>query len=228
MPASSSRRWPAPETLGSGSAMAKWTAATPASMSAPVQGGVRPWWEQGSRVTYTVAPRARAPASASASTSAWLPPGGWVWPAPTIAPSRTTTAPTAGFGDVQPRALRACTSAAAMCSEVGVTWSPQTGRIPRNSPEGRRARAALARPWRHDSSTSRPRAARRPTPATCRLGSSTGGGASSHPPDHECAGPEPALSIAWASAGTTTARPALVNRSERFAKRERHPGDARR
>ena len=46
----------------------------PAAMSASVQGGVLPWWAHGSRFTTRVAPRARAPAAASAATSACGPP----------------------------------------------------------------------------------------------------------------------------------------------------------
>ena len=39
------------------------TLATPASMRASTQGGVRPWNVQGSRVTITVPPRAAGPAA---------------------------------------------------------------------------------------------------------------------------------------------------------------------
>ena len=41
---------PAPFTRGSGSSAATTTRATPAAISASVQGGVRPVWAQGSRV----------------------------------------------------------------------------------------------------------------------------------------------------------------------------------
>ena len=63
-PASRSLRKPRPATSGFGSSMAATTAATPASINASAQGGVRPWCEHGSSVTYSVAPRASAPASA--------------------------------------------------------------------------------------------------------------------------------------------------------------------
>ena len=72
MPASRSRRKPSPATSGFGSSMAATTRATPASISASAQGGVRPWCEQGSRLMYSVAPRARSPASSSARISACL------------------------------------------------------------------------------------------------------------------------------------------------------------
>ena len=45
------------------------TRATPASISASAQGGVRPWWEQGSSVVTTVAPPGLVPAAARATTS---------------------------------------------------------------------------------------------------------------------------------------------------------------
>ena len=58
---------------------------------------------QGSSVTYTVAPRARSPASARATTSACGPPLRSCQPSPTISPSLTMTAPTTGLGRVVPR-----------------------------------------------------------------------------------------------------------------------------
>src|SRR5262245_48208466 len=63
---------------------------------------------------YAVAPRARAPARLSASTSAWGRPPTWVQPRPTISPCPTTTQPTAGFGQVRPRPRSAKRSATAM------------------------------------------------------------------------------------------------------------------
>ena len=47
------------------------TRRTPAASMAWVQGGVLPWWLQGSKVTYKSAPRAASPAARKASTSAW-------------------------------------------------------------------------------------------------------------------------------------------------------------
>ena len=38
--------------------MATTTRRIPAASSASLQGGVRPWWQQGSRVTTAVPPRA--------------------------------------------------------------------------------------------------------------------------------------------------------------------------
>ena len=51
MPAAASRARPRPATSGLGSVMAATTSATPAATRASAQGGVRPWWLQGSRVT---------------------------------------------------------------------------------------------------------------------------------------------------------------------------------
>lgn len=58
---------------GLGSVIATTTRATPARIRASLQ-GVRPWWQQGSSVTTTVPPLARAPAWARACTSAWAVP----------------------------------------------------------------------------------------------------------------------------------------------------------
>ena len=49
-PAARSAATPAPFTRGSGSSAATTTRATPAAISASVQGGVRPVWAQGSSV----------------------------------------------------------------------------------------------------------------------------------------------------------------------------------
>src|SRR5271167_2379037 len=96
---------PRPDTFSSGSSMPTTTRATPAAMMASLQGGVRPWWTQGSRVTYNVAPLAASPAAAKALTSACGPPGAAVAPANTDPPSGpasggTTTLPTQGLGAV--------------------------------------------------------------------------------------------------------------------------------
>src|SRR5438309_2287750 len=63
-----------PRACGSGSGIAATTRATPAARIASVQGGVLPWWAHGSRFSTRVAPRARSPAAASATTSACGPP----------------------------------------------------------------------------------------------------------------------------------------------------------
>src|SRR5699024_4288873 len=75
-------------------------------------GPVRPVWLQGSRVTYAVAPAARAPAPCSATTSACLPPAGSVAPRPRIVPAESTiTQPTGGLGNVLPAACQPISSA---------------------------------------------------------------------------------------------------------------------
>ena len=51
MPASVQHAPALPATSGLGSRIAATTRATPASISASAQGGVRPWWLQGSSVT---------------------------------------------------------------------------------------------------------------------------------------------------------------------------------
>ncbi len=98
MPARRRLSRPPPLTRGLGSGMAVTQREIPAATTASVQGGVRPWWQQGSRETTRVAPRAASPASRRAVTSAWGPPAGAVRPRPRISPSRTTTAPTMGLG----------------------------------------------------------------------------------------------------------------------------------
>src|SRR5213078_1096799 len=77
-----------------------------------------PKCEHGSRVTYTVAPRAASPAWFSASTSAWGRPPSCVRPRPTITPSLTITQPTAGLGQVRPSDRRASASAARIIVSV--------------------------------------------------------------------------------------------------------------
>src|SRR5690606_34386982 len=87
-------------------------------MSALVQGGVRPWWLQGSRVTWAVAPCARGPAARSASTSAWGSPARWCQPSPTTSSSRAITQPTRGLGRVLYQPRRASRTARAIRSAV--------------------------------------------------------------------------------------------------------------
>ena len=70
------------------------TRPTPAAITASEHGGVRPKWLHGSSVTYSVAPRARSPAAASATTSACEPPNFACQPSPTTAPALTITEPT--------------------------------------------------------------------------------------------------------------------------------------
>ena len=84
MPAARSAASPRPATWGSGSSTPTTTRATPAATMASVQGGVRPWWAQGSSVAYSVAPRAASPAAVNAATSACGPPGGAVAPSKVV------------------------------------------------------------------------------------------------------------------------------------------------
>src|SRR5689334_4367019 len=93
------------------------TRTTPASTRASAQGAVRPVWAQGSRVTTAVPPRARTPAAARATTSAWGPPAACVAPSPVSAPvASRITAPTAGLGLVRPRTVSASASARCMAA----------------------------------------------------------------------------------------------------------------
>ena len=91
-------RFPARPRAGSLSTVAATTRATLAAIRASLQGGVRPQWQQGSSVTYAVAPFACSPAARKAITSACACPTGCVQPSPTTTPSRTSTQPTIGFG----------------------------------------------------------------------------------------------------------------------------------
>ena len=78
-------------------------------------GGVRPWCEHGSSVTYTVAPRTSWPASRaarSATTSACGPPACCVWPrASSRLGGAKTTQPTRGLGSTTPMLCAAQSSA---------------------------------------------------------------------------------------------------------------------
>ena len=81
-------------------------------------GGLLAWWQQGSSVTYIVAPEGSMPARAqlaSASRSACSSPYAVCQPSAMIAPSRTTTAPTCGLGATQPAPLAANAKARRMC-----------------------------------------------------------------------------------------------------------------
>src|SRR6185437_869806 len=116
MPAARSVSAPPPESVP-GSRAATTTRAIFAAMIALAHGGVLPVWLHGSSVTYIVAPRAALPARASALTSACASPYRSCQPSPTISPSRTTTAPTSGLGEVCPQPRSASASARRMnCS----------------------------------------------------------------------------------------------------------------
>ena len=115
-PARSSATMPPPATAGNGSRAAITTRLMPAAITASVQGGVLPWWQQGSSVTKSVAPRARGPAASNAMISACGPPKSACHPSPMtcwwLAPSRTaTTAPTIGLGSTRPSPRRASSNA---------------------------------------------------------------------------------------------------------------------
>ena len=115
-PASRSTARPRPAISGLGSSMAHTTRRMPAATMALAQGGVRPWCEQGSRLTYMVRPRARAPARSSACASACGRPPGCVQPRLIISPvvSSAMMAPTAGLGAVRPSMRCAMRSASSM------------------------------------------------------------------------------------------------------------------
>ena len=119
----SSRRIPSPRpaAFSVGSSDATTTRAIPASMIASVHGGVRPVWQHGSSETYSVAPRASPLQAASAARSACGPPSSAWKPSPSTSPSRTTTAPTSGFGLVRPRPPSASSIARSRCS-WSVAW----------------------------------------------------------------------------------------------------------
>src|SRR6185437_8669164 len=124
MPAARSVSAPPPESVP-GSRAATTTRAIFAAMIALAHGGVLPVWLHGSSVTYIVAPSAALPACASALTSACASPYRSCHPSPTISPSRTTTAPTMGFGAVCPHPRSASASARRMncSSHASVTRS---------------------------------------------------------------------------------------------------------
>ena len=114
VPASRSCAHPWPATKGFGSRAPTTTRAMPASRIASVQGGVLPQWQHGSSVTYRVLPAGSSAHAASASRSAWGWPHAVCQPSPMMRPSFTITAPTSGFGLVQPVPLSASASARAM------------------------------------------------------------------------------------------------------------------
>ena len=144
----------APAATGLGSLWACTTRRTPAAMRAWAHGPVRPVWLQGSRVTTAVVPRARSPARARASASAWAVPAPRWWPSATVRPSSSSrTHPTRGLGPVgtpglaaSSRARRMALSSAAV--HVGLPWSliarPRSGRGPWGT-AGARGRLATAR-----------------------------------------------------------------------------------
>ena len=106
--------WPCPATSGLGSSSADTTRLTPALTMASAQGGVLPSCEHGSSVTYSVAPCAARLARRSASVSACGRPPSCVQPRPTMTPSLTMTAPTAGLGAVLPSPRRPSDKASRM------------------------------------------------------------------------------------------------------------------
>src|SRR5699024_12376019 len=98
---------------------------------ASAHGPVRPVWLQGSRVTYAVAPAARAPAACSATTSACLPPAGSVAPRPRIVPAESTiTQPTGGVGNGLPAACQPISSASQNSAGRAAGTSPRGQLVP--------------------------------------------------------------------------------------------------
>jgi hypothetical protein len=100
---------PLPETTGLGSIVPMTTRAGFSFTRRSTQGGVLPWWEQGSRVMYTVEPRTGSVALSMALISAWFSPQHRWYPFPMTRPFLTITAPTRGLGQAQgaPRLARA-------------------------------------------------------------------------------------------------------------------------
>ena len=91
----------------------------PAVGAVVVKDGVivgRGWTQAGGRPHAEPVALAQAGEAArrKASGSAWGRPPGWVQPRPTMTPSFTTTAPTAGFGQVRPSPRRPWLSASRM------------------------------------------------------------------------------------------------------------------
>src|SRR5882724_6467751 len=109
IPARSSASVPWPLTRGLGSCTAKTTRPMRASIKAFTQGGVRPKWLQGSRVTYAVAPATGSLAARRAATSACASPARSCQPSAMIRSPLAMTQPTRGFGCVvsKPRSASA-------------------------------------------------------------------------------------------------------------------------
>ena len=121
MPCSRRYASPCPETAGFGSCTATTTRAMPDATIGRTHGPVRPVWQQGSSVTYMVAPRARSPATRRAWISACGSPARSWAPCPTRVPSGATiTHPTIGLGLTVARPRSARHSATRMCVGVGL------------------------------------------------------------------------------------------------------------
>jgi hypothetical protein len=103
-----------PRARASGSRMAQTTRATPAAAIASVHGGVLPWWVQGSRLTISVAPRAAAPAAASAAISACGPPNSRAIPHPPAVAQHDGAHK--GFGATRPQPRHASSTARRIAS----------------------------------------------------------------------------------------------------------------
>jgi|GEM_PF-4433868 len=102
---------PLPETSGKGSFTAATTREMLELMIISVQAGVLPMWQQGSKLTYRVAPLAAVPAFSSARRSACFSPEARCQSSAISLFSRTTTAPTMGLGEVLPCPLAASSRA---------------------------------------------------------------------------------------------------------------------
>ena len=103
-----------PATSGLGSMLPTTTRRMPAARMASVQGGWRPVWQQGSKVTYSTAPAGSSRQSARAARSAWSPPHRSCHPRPMTHPSFTSTGPTSGLGLTQPTPRSASSTASAI------------------------------------------------------------------------------------------------------------------
>src|SRR5690606_13574607 len=128
-PARASRSAP-PRASGCGSLAPYTRRAMPAASIAAAHGGVLPWCAHGSRVLYSVAPRARSPAAASATASACGSPYCACQPSAITSPSRTTTAPTSGLGCTRPQPRHASPMARRIHSRsagVGAGGIPRSG-----------------------------------------------------------------------------------------------------
>ena len=196
--------WARPRS--SGSAQPMTTRATPAATRASAQGGVRPWWEQGSRVHTTVAPRAASPAAARAIASACGRPG------PSCQPSATVR-PLAQHHRAHQR-VRAHAAAAALGQLARARQGELRvgGRVRRHPRRQRRELAVRGRPGRRRGRSTTPR-------RTCAAPASRTSGRVSRPMP-------PSTSIATRSGRSRRRRchPARGARDERLAGEARVDG----
>ena len=125
IPAARSRATPAPSTTGFGSPAPTTTRATPASIRASVQGG----GPAGVIARLERADDGRAAGTVTGLGERHRPrraavPGPSCQPSPTTARSRSTTAPTIGFGETRPQPRAASSRARRMCDPYSSTVLP--------------------------------------------------------------------------------------------------------